>query len=136
MPGFADVFRRGAPDTRRGRVLRRDGAGVMPLYVSYRADRICQRKSAFAVLPRDHVMNSKPGFHMRFGSLLGSSRVCLLSRASMWYTRVGVARLFATQCATGKCTEAVWRLLYVAIWPALFIVQSRSRPTRSEKPLA
>ena len=81
-------------------------------------------------------MNGKPGFHMPFGSLLGSSRVCLLSRASMWYTRVGVARLFATQRATGKCTEAVWRLLDVAIWPALFIVQSRSRPTRSEKPLA
>ena len=63
-------------------------------------------------------------------SLLASTLV------SAWFKRAGVAQLFAAQRATGKCTDALWRLLYLAIWHTLFVLRPDSRPTPSEDPLA
>ena len=88
-------------------------------------------------------MKRKRGFHVPVGSLLSGDNLDRLepvlmasTLVSTWFQPAGVAQLFAAQRTTGKCTDALWRLLYLAIWHTLFVLRPGSRPTRSEDPLA
>lgn len=113
------------------------------LKVRGRVGKYFLREWASSRLPRDHVMKRKRGFHAPVGHLLQGDYLAQLepvlmasTLVSRWFRPAGVARLFAEQRATGRRSQALWRLLHLAIWLSLFVLRPGVTPTRREDPLA
>ena len=87
-------------------------------------------------------MKRKRGFHVPIGALLnhiGIDRIEPVLMASelvrKWFRPDGLKRLFDEFRASGRNAEALWRLLYLAIWHTIFIVGTPRPPQTNENPL-
>ena len=112
------------------------------LKVRGRTGKVFLREWAACRLPHSHVMKRKRGFHVPIGALLnhiGIDRIEPVLMASelvrKWFRPDGLKRLFDEFRASGRNAEALWRLLYLAIWHTIFIVGTPRPPQTNENPL-
>lgn len=121
----------------------RFGLSLAPrLKVRGRTGKVFLREWAACRLPYEHVMQRKRGFHVPLGALLDYIGIDRLEPALLgselvrtWFRPEGLKRLFDEFRASGKNAEALWRLLYLAIWHTIFIVGTRQQPQAEEDPL-
>lgn len=121
----------------------RFGLSLAPrLKVRGRTGKVFLREWAACRLPYEHVMQRKRGFHVPLGALLDHIGIDRLEPALLgselvrtWFRPEGLKRLFDEFRASGKNAEALWRLLYLAIWHTIFIVGTRQQPQAEENPL-
>jgi asparagine synthase (glutamine-hydrolysing) len=101
------------------------------------------KRWAQGMLPRDHLMRPKSGFHVPVGEWLRGERLHKLSHAlskneaiRAWFKVDGLQRIIERQQARGDASRAVWSLLQYAIWHRVLIERPHTVPTPDEDPLA
>ena len=112
------------------------------LKVQRRLGKLLLRRWGQRLIPGEHLLKSKRGFHVPMRQLLGGEFLSRLGQAlaanaavQHWFDAGGVRRLVELQREKGSCTEQLWGVMQFAIWHRIFVEQQGREPERSADPL-